>query len=356
MMSSVQTTMDSARSTCAYPGCTRSPRRRAGDKGGKPPIYCDLINENTGKYAHTPVSARREEQRRARQTGANGRAGTAVTVEQDGASGVVGVQRSATGARERAGGLLEQFQAEAVELTKTIAAAVAEFAAATDPDLVRAELDEAHRRVERIQFEAAEQVKDAQRERDQATTTTLQLIKDRDEAVAVREQAIDDLERVERERDEVAAAIDRVRADAAKTVTQAKQDAEAEIEKVRQHEATEVARIQAEAAEWVAAARRERDDAAVAASRADAVAQRAIDDVERLRTELADLRREHKKELADLRGDSKASLADQAAQLREVYQAEITRLTGQIAAMTGVSGSDLGLVIDDDARSNVQLG
>lgn len=328
-------------STCAYPDCTRPPRPRAGAGGGKPPIYCDLLNDNTGKYAHTPVTARREEQRRARQTGTNTQVSAAVKAERTGANCGVGGGRSTTVSREHAASLLEQFRTEAADLTETITTALAEFAAAADPELVRSELDDAHRHVERIQFESAEQIKDAQRERDQATNAAHQLIKDRDEAIAVRDQAIDDLERAEQERDEATASAEQARADAATVIAQAQQEVEAEIEKVGQQAATDVARIRAEAAEQITTAQRERDRAAVAASTADAIAKRAADDAERLRTELADVRREHKKELADLRADSKAALADQAARLQEVYEAEITRLTNQITAAATVHARPL---------------
>lgn len=335
-MSSVETDTHGVRDTCAYPGCIRPRRRRAGDKGGKPPIYCDLINENTGKYAHTPLTARREEQRRARQTGSNGWTSTNTTAKPDGANSAVSVERSATVARERAASLLEQFRTETAGLSDTIATALAELAAAADPDLVRAELDDAHRRVERIQFETTQQIKDAQRARDQATAAASQLAKDRDNAIAVRDQAIDDLERAERERDEAIANVEQARADAATSIAEARHDAEAEIERARHRAATDVAQCRTEAAGQIMVLQRQRDDAAVAASRADAIAKRGADDAERLRIEMADLRREHKNELADLRADNKAALADQVAQLREVYDAEITRLTNQIAAMTGV--------------------
>lgn len=333
-MSSAESATRSPRSTCAYPACTRPPRPRSGGGGGKPPIYCDVINEDTGKYAHTPVTARREEQRRARHAGGHDRTRAGVTVDADDAAGVPGLGRSATAARERAGTLVEQFRADAAGLAETIAAALAEIAAAVDPDRVRAELDDASRHVERVQFEAGEQVKDAHRERDQARAAATQLSTDRDEAVRVRDQAIDDLERAERDRDAATAAAEQVRADTATAIAEAQRDAEAEIGRVRQQAAADIARIQAEAMERVSRANRERDDATVSASRAEAIATRAADDAERLRTELADLRREHKKELADLRADGKAALVDQAAQLRDVYEAEITRLTNQLAAMT----------------------
>ncbi|MGH3670661.1 MAG: hypothetical protein ACRDSH_08485, partial [Pseudonocardiaceae bacterium] len=40
---------------CMFPGCARPVRERAGEGGGKPPIYCDLLNPATGKLAHTPL-------------------------------------------------------------------------------------------------------------------------------------------------------------------------------------------------------------------------------------------------------------------------------------------------------------
>lgn len=255
-MNSIVATTGGQRSACAYPGCSRPPRSRAGSGGGKLPIYCDLRNDNTGNFAHTPVTARREEDRRSRKDGGNRGAGGGSSADVDGAGDDVGVGRLATAARERAGSLLEQFRAEIGQLSETIVMALDEFAAAADPDAVRAELNEAHRRVERIQFEAAEQVRDAHHERDQAMA------------------------------------------------------------------------------------------AAAAATRADAIARRAADDAERLRIELADLRCEHKKELADLRTDNKAALTDQATQLRQLHEAEIMRLTSQIAAATGASGNHPALVVD----------
>lgn len=343
-MGGIEATTGGQWSACAYPGCPRPPRPRAGTGGGKPPIYCDLRNESTGNFAHTPVTARREENRRARHAHADGGVSVAPVVDVDSVGG-----HSATGARERAGTLLEQFRTEVGRLTETIAVALDEFAVAADPDTVRVELDEAHRQVDRIRFEAAEQVKDAHRERDEAMSAASRLAEDRDEAVAVRDQAIDDLERAEHEPDDANAAAEQVRADSAMAIAQVKQEADGEVERVRQVAAAEASSVRAEATEQIRTASRERDEATATANRADAIARHATDDVERLRTELTNLRHEHKKELADLRTDAKAALADQATQLRQVYEAEIARLASQIAAMTSVS--DNGLSSATDSRS-----
>ena len=56
----------SGAATCMFPGCGRPARERAGEGGGKPPIYCDLVNPATGKLAHTPLTAARERARRER--------------------------------------------------------------------------------------------------------------------------------------------------------------------------------------------------------------------------------------------------------------------------------------------------
>jgi hypothetical protein len=272
-------------------------------------------------------------------------------VDVDGVGGEVGAGHSATVARERAGTLLEQFRTEAGRLTETIAVALDEFATAADPDTVRVELDQAHRLVDRIRFEAAEQVKDAHRERDQAVSAASRLAEERDDAIAVRDQAIDDLERAEHERDDANATVAQVRAASAMAIAQVKQDAEGEVERMRQVAATEVSSVRAEATERIRTASREREEATAAANRADAIARHATDDAERLRTELADLRHEHKKELTDLRTDAKDALADQATQLRQVYEAEIARLASQIAAMTGVFDNGLSLATDGQPAS-----
>lgn len=332
-MTSDETATSGKRTACAYPGCTRPPRPRAGTGGGKPPIYCDLINDNTGKWAHTPVTARREEERRARPPTATGGTARHVSAVADGGvDGGPATERLATVARERAGSLLEQFRTEASRLGDTIAAALDEFAKAADPDKVRAELDEAQRRVERVEFDSAEQVKDANRDRDRSAAAALQLMKDCDEAITVRNQAIDDLEHAERDRDAALVAAEGARADAVAAVAEVKRDAAAEIERVRQQTASDVAQIRVESADQVSDARKECDEAKVVASRADAIAKREASDAERLRAEFADLRRDHKKELADLRADHKTAVADQAAQLREVYEAQIARLGDQIVA------------------------
>src|SRR5919202_1599895 len=56
----------SGAAACRFPGCGRPARERAGEGGGKPPIYCDLVNPATGKLAHTPLTAARERARRER--------------------------------------------------------------------------------------------------------------------------------------------------------------------------------------------------------------------------------------------------------------------------------------------------
>ena len=59
--------------TCMFPGCGRLVRERAGDGGGKPPIYCDLVNPATGKLAHTALTAARERARRDKPGGVRSR-------------------------------------------------------------------------------------------------------------------------------------------------------------------------------------------------------------------------------------------------------------------------------------------
>jgi hypothetical protein len=95
--------------SCAFPGCDRPVRARAGDGGGKPPIYCDLLNPTTGTLTHTPLTAARERDRRQRQ-GTNGQPPTLIG------------QAPASAARERAASLLAQFRVPGEQITATLAA------------------------------------------------------------------------------------------------------------------------------------------------------------------------------------------------------------------------------------------
>lgn len=71
------------------------------DGGGKSPIYCDLINQATGKFAHTSLTAARE-QARVEKAGAAARPADAV------------VEAPASASRSRAESLLDRFRATAV--------------------------------------------------------------------------------------------------------------------------------------------------------------------------------------------------------------------------------------------------
>src|SRR5579883_1405663 len=99
--------------TCAFPGCGRPVRAKAGDGGGKPPIYCDLTNPSTGKYAHTSLTAGREEARLEK-----------LAASEQPATDLVPVPVApASEARVRAQGLLEQFRAEVGRMTGTLQSA-----------------------------------------------------------------------------------------------------------------------------------------------------------------------------------------------------------------------------------------
>src|SRR5688572_30327519 len=92
-----------AGSLCAFPNCTRPPRPRAGDGGGKPPRYCDLTDADTGRLLHTPLTAARERARQERLTTGGPATGPG--------AGSPGSDAPASAARDRAASLLEQFRA-----------------------------------------------------------------------------------------------------------------------------------------------------------------------------------------------------------------------------------------------------
>jgi hypothetical protein len=158
--------------TCGFSGCSRPRRPRAGETGGKSPVYCDLIDPATGKLTHTPYTSARE--RRRQQQGVTERPGE-----------VVG-ETPTSAAHRRAAGLLEQFQAAGKQLSDTLAAAIEAMTAAGDPEKVRAELAAAERR-----FQSAEVA------RDQARAEAAQAQQAADDAGRARDEAITEVETLE---------------------------------------------------------------------------------------------------------------------------------------------------------------
>ncbi|MGH3438208.1 MAG: hypothetical protein ACRDRN_17295, partial [Sciscionella sp.] len=157
-MTSANTSTDARPAACMFPGCERPVRGRAGEGGGKPPIYCDLVNPGTGKLAHTPLTAARE--RAKQRQGATGHP-----------AGLNG-EAPASAARDRAVGLLDQFWTASEQMSATLGAAIEAMSAAGDPESVSAELTAARRQVERTRLEADERIQTAEAARDQAAADT----------------------------------------------------------------------------------------------------------------------------------------------------------------------------------------
>ncbi|MGI8313436.1 hypothetical protein [Saccharopolyspora hattusasensis] len=176
--------------TCAFAGCTRPVRERAGDGGGKPPKYCALLNEKTGKYAHTALTAAREQAKRERQASGDGGRNEPETGESP-----------ASAAQARAASLLEQFRAEVAKANSTLQLGLEALGEATDPESVGAELSAAKRTVRRVQLEADEAVTTAHTERDQALAEARHLREQLEEATGARDEAIAELETSEQARE-----------------------------------------------------------------------------------------------------------------------------------------------------------
>jgi colicin import membrane protein len=340
----VMTSANAAEGTgvCAFPGCTRPVRPRSGDGGGKPPIYCDLINETTGKYAHTALTAARER----------------VRLERAGATGL-GVadsgERPASAARERAATLLDQFQSSAASMAAQLAEAIAAFEQAGDPESVSAELTAARRMVERTRLETDERVTAAESARDEAEAIAAARAGEAREAAQARDEAIAELETAEtalaEARDELAAErqrtaeqldtlraehtaeLDRVRAAAAEQVRAAQADAEQHVQAAQEQARSEIETARARFDEQLVAAETKRDRAVADVTRAQQAAQDITAQRDELRADLKQLRADHRDELTALRREHRDELtaerqrADVALQtLRAEHAREIEAL------------------------------
>jgi colicin import membrane protein len=315
---------------CAFPGCPRPVRPRSGDSGGKPPIYCDLSNETTGKFAHTALTAARE---RARQ-------------ERPSATGLPAAETGeapASAARERATTLLEQFRSTATGMAAQLAEAIAAFEAAGDPDTVSAELTAARRTVERTRLETDERVTAAELARDQAEATAAQLAEQAREATAARDEAIAELETAETTlaatRDELtaeqrraveqlaalraehAAELDQARTAAAEQIQTAQADAEQHVRTAQEQARSEIETARARFAEQLAAAEADRDRALAAATRTEQAAADATAQRDELRADLKQLRADHRDELTGLRREHREELAAERQRADTAMQA-----------------------------------
>jgi colicin import membrane protein len=301
---------DTGAATCMFPGCSRPVRERAGEGGGKPPLYCDQLNPNTGKLAHTPLTAARERARRERQS-ANGHS-----------AGLIG-ETPASAARERAAGLLEQFRTGAEQLTRTLAAAIDAMTSASDPESVSTELTAARRQVERARLEADERIQAIETARDQALAETAAARQALAEALAARDEAIAELDTLD-------AALTTTRAELDQTHTELaalRLEHRDELAAVRRHAAEQVSAAEQRATEQVRAAETARDQALAEASAARQAATDATNRAEEAREELRQARTEHRDELAAERARADTALDAQRAEHRRETETLQTVLT-----------------------------
>jgi colicin import membrane protein len=308
--------------TCAFPGCERPVRDRAGDGGGKPPIYCALLNQTTGKHAHTPLTAARERARRERQ-GTSGQP-AALTGETP-----------ASAARDRAATLLDQFRTTAEQMTGTLAAAIEAMTSAGDPESVSAELTTARRQVDRMQLEADERVQAAEAARDQATIDALATRQVTAEAAAARDEAISELDTVEATLVTTQTKLEQARIDYAAELEQLRAEAAAQVAVVERRAGEQVRAVQAEAAGRVQVAEAGRGQAATEASAARQAATDAARRADETRKELLQARTDHREELAALRREHREELAaerQRADATLEVVRVEHRRETQALQA------------------------
>ncbi len=300
------TEVGSRAATCKFPGCGRPVRERAGEGGGKPPIYCDQLNPVTGKLAHTPLTAARERARRERQ-GSGGQPGLAG-------------EAPASAARDRAVGLLEQFRTAGEQLTDTLVAAIEAMTSAGDPESVSAELAAARRQVDRARLEADERVQVAESARGEALTEQAAARQAVAEAAAARDEAITELDaldatlaatraELEQVRTEYTVELDQFRAEADRQLAAVRAEAAEQVGAAQQWAAEQVRAVQAEAHQRVQAAEAARDQAAAEASAARQAAADATNRAEEARAELRQARTEHREELTGLRQDHREELA-----------------------------------------------
>jgi chromosome segregation ATPase len=337
----------SGAATCMFPGCGRPTRERAGEGGGKPPIYCDLVNPATGKLAHTPLTAARERARRERHSA------------EDQPPALV-AEAPASTARDRAAGLLDQFQAGAEQLRTTLAMAIEAMTVAGDPDSVSAELAAARRQVERARLEADERIQAADAARDQALAEASAARHAADDASAARDEALTELDALEGALTAVRAELDSARADHADQLAVLRAEHASDMERLRaeaadrisaaEHRAAEqLHRAQADAAGRIQAAETTRDQALADASAARQAATDATNRAQEAREELRQAREEMRAELAAQRREHREELAAERARadtaldtLRAEHRHQTQTLQAALAALrdTGTGATE----------------
>ncbi|MDQ2788440.1 MAG: hypothetical protein M3Y73_01525 [Actinomycetota bacterium] len=354
MTSSANT--DARPTACMFPGCERPVRDRAGEGGGKPPIYCDLVNPATGKLAHTPLTAARERGRQQRQR---------VTGHPAGRNG----DAPASLARDRAVGLLDQFRTAVEQMSGTLDAAIEAMSAASDPETVSAELTAARRQVERTRLEADERIQTAEAARHQAAADTVAAHQAAAEAAAARDEAISELDaldatlgttraELEQARAEYTAERERLRAEHASDLDQQRAESERQLTAVRTAAAEQQAAAEAQATEQVRAAQTDaagrihaaeaaRDQALTEASAARQAATDATRHAEQAREELRQARTEHREELTALRREHRDELTAERQRtdtaldtLRAEHRRETETLQTALTALQGVTAKD----------------
>jgi len=313
----------SGAATCMFPGCGRPARERAGEGGGKPPIYCDLVNPATGKLAHTPLTAARGRARRERHD-AEGQP-----------AGLMGEAPAST-ARDRAAGLLDQFHAGAEQLRSTLAAAVEAMTVAGDPDSVSAELAAARRQVERARLEADERIHAAEAVRDQALAEATAAHHAAGEASAARDEALTELDTLEGILTAVRADLDQARAEHADQVAALRAEHAREMERLGAEADRQLAVVRAETAQRISAAEHRaaeqvhhaQADAAGRVQAADTMRDQALADASAARqaaTDAISRAQEAREELRQAREELRAELAAQRQEHREELAAERSR-------------------------------
>jgi len=326
-MTSATSSPDAGAGTCMFPGCGRPVRARAGEGGGKPPIYCDLLNPTTGKLAHTPLTAARERTRQQRHQGANGQPAGLPTAP-------------ASAARERATGLLEQFRTTAEQLTGTLAAAVEAMTRAGDLESVSAELTAARRQAERAHLEAEERIQAAEAVREQALAEASAARQAAADATAARDEAITELDALETTLSATHAELHQARTTHATELDRLRAEADQQLTAVRAEAAEQIRSTHTEAAQRIQAAEAVREQALAEASAARPAAADATHRAEQAREETRQTRTEHREELATLRREHREELSAERSRaetaldtLRAEHRREIEALQAALTAL-----------------------
>lgn len=321
-------------STCAFPGCERPPRARAGEGGGKPPSYCDLVNPATGKLAHTPLTAARERDRLQRQS---------VTGQPAGLAG----ETPASAARDRAATLLDQFRTTAEQMAGTLAAAVEAMTSAGDPESVSAELTAARRTVDRIRLESDERIQAADQARDDARADAETARRAAAEATAARDEAMGELDTVEVALTAARAELEQARADHREELGRVRSEAEQQLTAAEQRAAEQIRTTKTDAVQRVQAAETARDQALAEASAARQAASDATGRADEARAELRQARTDHREELATLRRERREELGAERQRsdaaldtLRGEHRREVEALQEALTTLRAVAQQD----------------